>query len=49
LLSTFRPEICCHLKNEKSGIINPAVKKRIQTDCNLGFVLAIVDQIEEGG
>lgn len=43
-----RPEIRCHLENEKMNNVIPTRKKRTQRDYNLGFKLAVVEQVEKG-
>jgi transposase-like protein len=43
-----RPEIRCHLENDQMDNVTPTPKKRTQRDYNLGFKLAIVDQVEKG-
>lgn len=43
-----RPEIRCHLEKEQVDNVTPTSKKRTQRDYNLGFKLAVDDQVEKG-
>lgn len=47
-MEVSRTEIRYHLENTQMENAIPSRKKRTQRDCNLGFKLAVVDQVEKG-
>lgn len=47
-IAVSRPEMCLHIEDFNMTNTPPSCRKRTQRDYNLGFKLAVVEQIEKG-